>query len=220
MDWMRKVSGGCTYCYAERDFDHRHKKAKWGLAGTRVLTSEDNWKKPLKWNRQQYDRWAWNSANCFSEAPTRRVFCASLCDNFEDWHGQVTHSSSVPMWGMKEPNGRPYRWAAGHVLDRPGAVRPLTLADIRRRIFRLIDQTPEIDWLLLTKRPENIERMWPAFLPGGYIAEAGSKNQGEPRSNVWLGTSVENQETDNERVFIFSSVSSCQASCFLARSHC
>lgn len=44
----------------------------------------------------------------------------------------------------------------------------------RRDLFSLIDQTPWLDWLLLTKRPENIRQMW----------------EGEHhRSNVWLGTS-------------------------------
>jgi len=35
------------------------------------------------------------------------------------------------------------------------------LADLRRDFFDLIDRTPHLDWLLLTKRPENIGRMWP-----------------------------------------------------------
>ena len=40
--------------------------------------------------------------------------------------------------------------------DRPDLVEP------RQRMFALIDQTPWLDWLLCTKRPENIQRMWPA----------------------------------------------------------
>src|SRR3972149_10760674 len=31
----------------------------------------------------------------------------------------------------------------------------------RARLFELIEATPDLDWLLLTKRPENIERMTP-----------------------------------------------------------
>lgn len=49
------------------------------------------------------------------------------------------------------------------------------VAAARQRLFDLIDTTPNLDWLILTKRPENIRSMW----PGGY------------RENVWLGTSVE-----------------------------
>lgn len=195
-----KVSEGCKFCYAESAFDHRLKFAKWGKQGTRVVTSEANWKKPLNWNRKQHDRQAWCSANSTEDAPPFRVFCASLADVFEDFEGQVIHSAGLPMFVMNEPNGHPYRWAAGWILDRMTAGRPLVMADVRKRLFRLIDETPEIVWMLLTKRPENIERMWPAFFPGGYIAEAGTMNQEGPRPNVWLGTSIEDQQTANERV--------------------
>lgn len=40
-----KVSNGCKFCYAERDLDHRHKKAKWGPNGTPVLTGEEKLEK-------------------------------------------------------------------------------------------------------------------------------------------------------------------------------
>ena len=32
--------------------------------------------------------------------------------------------------------------------------RPATMSNVRRRLFSLIDATPNLDWLLLTKRPE------------------------------------------------------------------
>jgi protein gp37 len=192
-----KVSAGCAHCYAERDFDHRHKKAKWGPSGTRVLTSEDNWKKPLKWNRQQYDRKTCHLANHFSDAPTRRVFCASLCDIFEDWQGEIKNHHGDTM--MICPNGHvdgsvweqtPQSIECSH--ECGADMRPMTMDDVRRRLFRLIDQTPELTWLLLTKRPENIADMWWSnFAAGGLSMK---------RDNVILGTSVENQETANERV--------------------
>lgn len=47
----------------------------------------------------------------------------------------------------------------------------------RARLFQVIDATPWLDWLLLTKRPENIPRLMPATdHPSGV------------RPNVWLGT--------------------------------
>ena len=54
----------------------------------------------------------------------------------------------------------------------------------RQRLFRLIDETPSLDWLLLTKRPENIKRLAPKL--------------GQP--NVWLGTSAEDQKRWDLRV--------------------
>lgn len=58
----------------------------------------------------------------------------------------------------------------------------------RVRLWKLIDQTPALDWLLLTKRPENIFRMAPAVWFSGW-----------PR-NVWIGTSVENQAMADKRI--------------------
>jgi protein gp37 len=45
----------------------------------------------------------------------------------------------------------------------------------------VIHATPDIDWLLLTKRPQNIAEMLPSFWD-------------EIKGHVWLGTTVEDQE--------------------------
>lgn len=59
----------------------------------------------------------------------------------------------------------------------------------RADLWDLIESTPALDWLLLTKRPENAERMMPdRWLMG----------TGIPR-NVWLGTSAEDQEAFDKR---------------------
>ena len=68
----------------------------------------------------------------------------------------------------------------------------------------LIAQTPHLDWLLLTKRPELWrERIhaacWPASSPGGGSLAAAWKG-GSPPPNVWIGTSVEDQQRAEERV--------------------
>lgn len=56
----------------------------------------------------------------------------------------------------------------------------------RNRLWQLIGRTPWLDWLLLTKRPQNIERMvpWSEAWP----------------DNVWLGTTVEDQPRALERL--------------------
>jgi protein gp37 len=51
----------------------------------------------------------------------------------------------------------------------------------RADLFCLIRETPELDWQLLTKRPQNIARMLPADWGEGY-------------PNVWLGTTAEDAE--------------------------
>lgn len=60
----------------------------------------------------------------------------------------------------------------------------------RRDLFALIDATPNLDWLLLTKRPENVQRLWPF----GWYDEQFTW------PNVRLGTSVENQEQADKRI--------------------
>ena len=52
------------------------------------------------------------------------------------------------------------------------------LDDQRVRLWKLIEATPALDWLLLTKRPQNILSM----LPPTWVAS--------PRANVWMGTTV------------------------------
>src|SRR5690606_3746107 len=57
---------------------------------------------------------------------------------------------------------------------------------LRERVWKLISETPHLDWLLLTKRPGKARRLapwgddWPA--------------------NVWLGTTAENQEWADKRI--------------------
>ena len=96
------------------------------------------------------------------------------------------------------PNGEPNR--DGH---RP-RIFCASLADVfeprpeleepRRNLFALIEQTPELDWLLLTKRPE-FARAWlfenePYMQGGGFVTRDGLPWGLPP--NVWLGTSIEN----------------------------
>lgn len=84
----------------------------------------------------------------------------------------------------------------------------------RYRLWATIFLTPHLDWLLLTKRPENI------IGPNQHIWSPGSRANavdwvqrmaGEdaarryyaadwPLPNVWLGTSVENQAAADERI--------------------
>jgi protein gp37 len=61
-------------------------------------------------------------------------------------------------------------------------------AEARIRLFDLIEQTPHLDWQLLTKRPGAI----PHLVPRHWLET--------PPANVWYGTSVENQEQADRRI--------------------
>jgi len=63
----------------------------------------------------------------------------------------------------------------------------------RERLWDLIERTPNLDWLLLTKRPENIAGMF----PGAFGSRVGYPL---PWKNVWLGTTVESQDHAEERI--------------------
>ena len=60
------------------------------------------------------------------------------------------------------------------------------LAAMRARLWSLIAETPALDWLLLTKRPQHVG----TFVPWAESWPA----------NVWLGTTVENQRWAQKRI--------------------
>ena len=183
-----KVSAGCANCYAET-LSKRNPKTLgvWGPKGTRVVAAESMWKEPLKWDRKA------------KELGVRyRVFCASLADVFEDWQGAMVDSDGVDICICHECG----EWMSfvqqgcREGCEAQRLPRRLTMQDVRVRLFKLIDATPNLDWLVLTKRPENITRMMPEYHPCG-------RNGCEVlhiRPNVWLGTSVEDQAAADERI--------------------
>jgi protein gp37 len=72
------------------------------------------------------------------------------------------------------------------IVTRPDIAAQMDQA--RARLWTLIEETPWLDWLLLTKRPENLTRL----LPPAWIRS--------PQTNVWLMTTVENQQYADLRV--------------------
>jgi protein gp37 len=62
------------------------------------------------------------------------------------------------------------------------------LPEERQKLWKVIEETPHLDWLLLTKRPENIMQMipvvWHTLMP----------------LNIWMGTTAENQEEYDTRL--------------------
>lgn len=178
-----KVAAGCANCYAEADMDKRRGRVKWGAHGTRSKTSEQYWRQPLKWNRE--------AACCCRKGPLDyqheagcpqrkrpRVFCASLADVFEDWQGPLYSHDGIALTEKDLAlGGAPVRF-------------PMELA--RLDLFELIDKTPNLDWLLLTKRPENIRRMWQPITGG-----CGGSTY---RSNCWLGTSIATQADADKNI--------------------
>ena len=180
----QKVSKSCENCYADA-FSHRNPKllgvfGTEAQGGTRVVASDDMWQQPLKWNAKR----------------TSRVFCASIADVFDDWSGPMLNHKGEHLWNTDQRNV----WRGA----KCSYFKPVTMTDVRRRLFDLIDATPNLTWQLLTKRPENIRRMLFGSIPK--LATALKHEVGTPEANIWhrpncwLGTTVENQECADKRV--------------------
>lgn len=91
------------------------------------------------------------------------------------------HWNEVYKWNEQAAKSdKPFKVFCGSMCDvfqnHPDLVEP------RKRLFNLIEDTDSLTWLLLTKRPENIETL----LPKSWIYD-------ETPDNVWLGVTVEDQ---------------------------
>lgn len=125
--------------------------------------------------------------HCYAEGWARRTGQSAL------WHGE-RRSTTEAYWRQ------PIKWnREAKILGIRKRVFSASLADVfdnqvpvgwRTDLWRLIRETPALDWLLLTKRPQNIAKMLP-----GQIA-----TRPWPWPNVWLGTSAENQQEAERRI--------------------
>lgn len=132
---------------------------------------------------------------------------SAACDHCyaRDWAQPKTRFRGL--WGRPSatPRHRTRTWNEPRVWERSAAragerqrVFCASLADVfevhpqlddwRRELWTIIEQTPHLDWLLLTKRPEQLVRM----LPSAWSTS--------PRDNVWLGTTVESPRWADIRI--------------------
>lgn len=142
--WMgcTKVGPGCDNCYAAVSRPVMAMAIQWGSGAPRRLTSAENWKNPVRWNKLAGIEQAtgiraeavtgWTGRHGFWP-----VFCSSLAD-FAD-------NEVDPAW--------------------------------QRALAQLIAGTPNLTWLLLTKRIGNVLKLYPEWADG------------LPR-NAWLGATV------------------------------
>lgn len=175
----QKVGPGCDSCYAEALMDKRYGKVEWGAGKDRVRTSAANWKLPVRWNAQPFVecigcRWR-------GQAISKSVIDTVLCpqcrrDALQPARRRVFCASLADVFD----NEVPLEWF-------------VDLLDLIRR-------TPNLDWLLLTKRIGNLGRIVNAALTASVNNEALRAwivdwwSNGSPPPNVWLGATICNQE--------------------------
>lgn len=145
----------------------------------------------IEWTHHTFNPW-WGCVkvspacqHCYAESFAKRI-------------GQDVWGGNAPRRFFGEEKWKePLQWNAEAVADgERKRVFCASMADVfeergdlnpwREKLWNLINQTPMLDWLLLTKRPENIGKMVPW------------KNNWP--ENVWLGTTVENQKYADERL--------------------
>lgn len=146
----------------------------------------------IEWTHHTFNPW-WG---CTKVSPA--------CDNCyaELWAKRMGHQ----IWGAKSSRrffsdihwNEPLKWNEDAAANKKShRVFCASMADVfekrselneqRERLWTLIQATPWLDWLLLTKRPQNIASMIPW-------------DDNHWPKNVWLGTTVENQVLAEQRL--------------------
>lgn len=193
-----KISPACDHCYAEAHMDTRLGRVQWGAGQPRQRTSAANWRQPLKWNAQadyfgQCDVCGHRGEKQFMQAADGRKVRTAVCQSCNNGLMQPARRrvfcASLADWLDKEV---PVAW----------------LADL----LSLIHRTPNLDWLLLSKRIGNWRARISAVVDlfehrmvvsglGDNHGYAMTRNwlTGEAPANVWLGATVCNQpEADRD----------------------
>jgi protein gp37 len=143
-----------------------------------VRTSDANWRKPLQWNKAKWEQ----CRICGWRGPVSEThdFCPNCDAEGEDLQPTRQRVFCASLADVFEDNEQVAGW--------------------RSELFNLILATPQLDWLLLTKRPENIipalrnipalkrDNVWDHLWLKGWFP------------NVWLGTSVEDQAAADKRI--------------------
>jgi protein gp37 len=155
----------------------------------------------IEWTDHTFNAWTGCTKvsaacdHCYAESWAKR-------SGIVQWGNHPRRRTSASYWMQ------PLKW--NRIAERDGVRRKVfccSLADVfdnqadpawRADLWDLIQHTEHLDWLLLTKRPQNIAKMLPD--------SCGWSNRDWPWPNVWLGTTVENQEEAERRIPLLLSV--------------
>lgn len=156
----------------------------------------------IGWTKNTFNPWM----GCTKVSPA--------CDNcyaerdMDHRFGRVSWGKGRPRVRTSEKNWRkPLQW--NREAEKAGTkykVFCASLADVfdgekvsdldawRKDLFKLIEDTPNLYWLLLTKRPQNVMRMVPKDWYSGFP------------EHVWIGASTENQAMLDLRVPVLAEI--------------
>ncbi len=156
----------------------------------------------IEWTHHTFNPW-WGCVkvsaackNCYAEAWAHRlgkdVWGANAPRRFLGpayWHAPHSWNEKARKEGQRK---RVFCASMSDVFEQLPPEHPQTAAmdNARALLWGIIDSTPWLDWLLLTKRPENITSMMP-------LAYAWKRSF---PSNVWRGATVEDQAAADKRI--------------------
>lgn len=163
-----KVSPGCDHCYAEATMDKRLHKVQWGTGQPRQRTSEAYWSQPLKWNKERYMQCA---ACGWRGAAAAQIIGCGQCGSLDidDTRARVFCASLADL----ADNEVPTVW--------------------RQHLMSRVADTPNLDWLVLTKRIGNARQMLSdASMHDGRLLTANDEYR--PPSNLWIGATIVNRD--------------------------
>lgn len=151
----------------------------------------------ISWTDHTFNPW-WG---CVKVSPgCKNCYAADLAGRFgQGWTPTSERRFMTSAWA------EPRKWNRRAAADgAPAFVFCASMADVfeaepehvreetaaaRTRLWALIDETPWLVWLLLTKRPERVSQVAPSsWMVGGWP------------SNVWIGCTVEDQEHADARL--------------------
>lgn len=145
----------------------------------------------IEWTEHTFNPW-WGCTkvspacdNCYAEAWAKRtgysVWGAKSNRRFlseEYWNSPIKWNRNAEISGIR---ARVFCASMSDVFEWKSGLKSW-----RNKLWHLIEATPSLDWLLLTKRPHLIERLSPW---GNRWPE-----------NIWIGATIENQQFAEKRI--------------------
>lgn len=145
----------------------------------------------IEWTHHTFNPW-WGCTrvsaackNCYAERWAKRVGANVWGARMPRRFFGDRHWNDPLKWNREaEMNGHRRRVFCASMADVFEQRRDLQVW--RERLWKLIEETPWLDWLLLTKRPEKVSNLVPW--------------NGTWPSNVWIGTTVESKRWIERRI--------------------
>jgi protein gp37 len=157
----------------------------------------------IEWTTHTFNPWIGctkvspGCAHCYAETLNKRMGWTQWGDAGERFRTSAHNWNEPRRWNREAAKtGQRARVFCASLADWLDHKAPIAW---RVELLALIEETPHLDWLLLTKRPESWNaRMHEAMGAGSQLAHAWLN--GTAPANVWIGTSIEDQQRAEERM--------------------